>query len=510
MSFIPKDDNTGENFNDNPSLSSNRLDVNNISAWFRNNGTFNRNPIGNPGFEWPKDSLKYARFVSGIWLGAKVGNDTLITHAYYDSQYLPGYIDDNGMPMGRDDPLYRIYKIERGDTLSSDYLNWPVNQGAYTNSFGKPFLLGTQTMFYVFTDGYKDYHVGSPGNTAPLKAQILQTNWAYSNVNLRDVIFTEFRIINRSNIQWDNAYFGFWTDDDVGNYGDDAIGIDTIRNLTYTYNFDNYDPEYGYAPPCVGIILLRSPVRYTGDPKDTVKLYQPPGSSNLLVKPRSKFTGLTVFNDSRNKYEKPRNYIEAYRFFEGRKLDNTPWINPVTNQPTVKVYSGIPETGTGWNMSNGDERRTLTSFGNITVLPNDTQSVIIAQVIARGSSNLNSITRLRELSDHVQSVYDNNFQDVLSVNNFSDEIPVGFKLHQNYPNPFNPSTVISYELRVTSFAKLIVYDVLGNEVSVLVNEKQNPGIYNIEFDGSNFSSGVYFYKITAGNFSETKRMVLLK
>jgi len=85
-----------------------------------------------------------------------------------------------------------------------------------------------------------------------------------------------------------------------------------------------------------------------------------------------------------------------------------------------------------------------------------------------------------------------------------------YSLSQNFPNPFNPKTVISYELPVTGNAKLKVFDVLGNEVAVLVNEKQNPGSYSVEFDGSSFASGVYFYKLTAGDFVETKRMILLK
>jgi len=97
-----------------------------------------------------------------------------------------------------------------------------------------------------------------------------------------------------------------------------------------------------------------------------------------------------------------------------------------------------------------------------------------------------------------------------NFSNISSEIPEKFSLSQNYPNPFNPRTVISYELRVTSFAKLIVYDVLGNEVATLVNDKQSAGTYSVEFDGSGFASGVYFYKLEAGEFSETKRMVLLK
>lgn len=86
----------------------------------------------------------------------------------------------------------------------------------------------------------------------------------------------------------------------------------------------------------------------------------------------------------------------------------------------------------------------------------------------------------------------------------------GFYLSQNYPNPFNPKTVISYELRVAGNAELKVFDVLGNEIAELVNEKQNAGSYSVDFDGSNFSSGVYFYKLTAGDFAETRRMVLIK
>jgi len=83
-------------------------------------------------------------------------------------------------------------------------------------------------------------------------------------------------------------------------------------------------------------------------------------------------------------------------------------------------------------------------------------------------------------------------------------------LDQNYPNPFNPNTVISYRLAISSFAKLNVYDVLGNEVELLVNQKQTVGVYEVDFDGSNLPSGIYFYKLTSDNFTETKRMILLK
>ncbi len=83
-------------------------------------------------------------------------------------------------------------------------------------------------------------------------------------------------------------------------------------------------------------------------------------------------------------------------------------------------------------------------------------------------------------------------------------------LQQNYPNPFNPNTVIIYQLPVSSFAKLKVYDILGNEIAILVNERQNAGSYSVEFDASNYPSGIYYYKLEAGSFSEVRKMIFLK
>lgn len=88
--------------------------------------------------------------------------------------------------------------------------------------------------------------------------------------------------------------------------------------------------------------------------------------------------------------------------------------------------------------------------------------------------------------------------------------PFKYALSQNYPNPFNPSTGIRYEIPNSSFVKLVVFDALGREVRTLVNEKQSPGTYEITFNASQYPSGVYYYKLTAEEFSDTKRMVLIK
>lgn len=88
--------------------------------------------------------------------------------------------------------------------------------------------------------------------------------------------------------------------------------------------------------------------------------------------------------------------------------------------------------------------------------------------------------------------------------------PVKFLLSQNFPNPFNPVTVISYRIAAGSFVSLKVFDILGNNIAELINEKQSPGSYVVNFDGSNMPSGIYFYTLNAGSFKETKRMLLIK
>jgi hypothetical protein len=85
-----------------------------------------------------------------------------------------------------------------------------------------------------------------------------------------------------------------------------------------------------------------------------------------------------------------------------------------------------------------------------------------------------------------------------------------FDLQQNYPNPFNPSTKISWQSPLASHQTLKVFDVLGNEITTLVNEFRNAGRYEIEFKAEGLPSGLYFYKLQAGSFTQTRKMILLK
>ena len=99
---------------------------------------------------------------------------------------------------------------------------------------------------------------------------------------------------------------------------------------------------------------------------------------------------------------------------------------------------------------------------------------------------------------------------IMNVKLISTKTPNEFHLLQNYPNPFNPTTTIRYDIKTKDNVELKVFDLLGREIATLVNENQTPGTYEVVFDATSLPSGVYFYQLKAGNFVETRKMVLIK
>jgi photosystem II stability/assembly factor-like uncharacterized protein len=108
------------------------------------------------------------------------------------------------------------------------------------------------------------------------------------------------------------------------------------------------------------------------------------------------------------------------------------------------------------------------------------------------------------------SVWKRPLSEVVGIQNFSTEIPSKYSLSQNYPNPFNPVTKVKFSILNAGNVKITVYNVQGREVQTLVNESLKPGTYEASFDGSQITSGVYFYKLITDGFTETKKMVLIK
>lgn len=99
---------------------------------------------------------------------------------------------------------------------------------------------------------------------------------------------------------------------------------------------------------------------------------------------------------------------------------------------------------------------------------------------------------------------------VIGIKNISSEVPDKFQLMQNYPNPFNPTTIVRWQMKENALVTLKIFDITGRQIGVYVNEKLKAGVYETKIDASGLSSGVYFYRLQAGNFVDTKKMILLK
>ena len=119
-----------------------------------------------------------------------------------------------------------------------------------------------------------------------------------------------------------------------------------------------------------------------------------------------------------------------------------------------------------------------------------------------------------------QSVWRRLLSEMIGIQNISTEIPGKYSLSQNYPNPFNPTTKIKFEIPLSRvvdalggrgvLTQLIIYDILGREVAILVNEPLQPGTYEVDFDGTRYPSGIYFYRLSSGDFKAANKMIILK
>lgn len=511
-----------------------QLKANNINSYFYRRGIFDNRNGNSSGFEWPKGSGKSAIYTAGLCIGAFVNGSLREAMASYSGEYSPGYCE-NGNYYTND--YFKIYKISRGDNQNTnwDWAHWgemvpygapyiDVNlNGIYEPAIDTPGVRwAKETLFYCMTDAKASGHSpgeGFGGGTTPLGAEVHLTAWAYDIAGLEDVQFISYDIINKSTSTWNAVKMGIVSDPDLGNANDDYIGCDTTLKLGFCYNGDNDDADYGINPPAVGITLLRSPLNRSVTPNLRI------GFTSFAY-----FTGTSTGPPPCESDPNGESYA-AYLMLSGYKKDSTCWLDPTQIPPrkTKYCYPGDPETNTGWTEVKGSiwncgldttgaihspnpkgDRRFVLGSGanNFNMIPGESQKFVIAQLIARDSGHLKSVTKLKNLCAYVRNFYESNFP--IGVNQISVEVPDRFKLEQNYPNPFNNSSKIKYQITKSSDVKLIVYDLLGREVIILVNEKLNAGEYEVIFNAGALASGVYFYKLVAGDFSEVRRMVLIK
>jgi hypothetical protein len=514
-----------------------------------NNGDGSYNPLaGSGGFYWPgglcaktpaifEDGLVYGGIINGA---ANVGGST------YRHGWQPGAILPNGTPADSNSASYSIWKIKKNwnsmppgpikDEYLFNYESWPGQFGApftdvdgdgkFTRGIDKPQFIGDEQLYFTandFDSATTAFLYGSP----PMGLEFHVTVWAYDTDDfLKDVVFKKYQIINKGNKTINDMYLSYWTDDDMGDANDDVVGCDTTLSLGFTYNGDNDDAGfYGINPPAVGHLLVQGPV-VKAELLDSAKFKGNwrKGYKNLTMTSFAFYIGgSSIYSDpDMGSYEGTK---EFYNYMRGLIWNGDNFINPNTGEPTKFTLSGDPVNGTGWyegaGWPNGEkpgDRRYVLSSGSFTMAPGDTQEVVYAIFMARGTDNIQSVAELKNTAKKIHEFYDNLI--ITGVNDNIDRIiPDKFKLYQNYPNPFNPTTTIMYAIPSSvnghsSLVQLIIYNILGEEVITLVNEKQAPGNYEVNFDASGLASGVYIYRLKINNgfnkMTQTRKMLLLK
>ncbi|NOY06443.1 MAG: hypothetical protein GXO82_07410, partial [Chlorobi bacterium] len=418
------------------------ISINNILMWMGNNGDMAFNPITNEaGLEWPKGSGKYLVMKDGFVIGGKIDGKIRIAGSTYRQGFQAGKILPDGTP---DDPSlsrYRIYKVrkirssqyyqmsaEEQERLARDFKEWPAEDGApYTdrNNNGRydpdftawldnwdnsdePFIVGNEVLWFVMNDMDSLRSMRLYG-TPPIGLEVQVLVWGYDNYGpLGNTVFVKYTIINKGGENLTDAYFAKWSDIDVGNPDDDLVGVDTLLNLGYGYNFNVNDGVYKISP-AVGYDFLQGPV--VPQPGATAK-YNFGDRTGYRNLPMTSFIFYIGGDPIYMSAPLGDGYVQMYNNLLGKMWNGTYPHDPITNQPTKFLCAGDPITGRGWvdgRTTMPSDRTILPSSGPFTLAVGDTQEVVVGTIVARGADRLNSVQMLRYYDRFIQVAFNYNF-----------------------------------------------------------------------------------------------------
>ncbi|MBI3872215.1 MAG: hypothetical protein HY304_03950 [candidate division Zixibacteria bacterium] len=391
------------------------IGVNNLQMMVSNVGSFAYDPSNSlgksDGLYFPRGAKTTVVFAGGLWVGARVNGSPRIALAEYSNEYSPG-----GMANGTfipDQGRFHVYKISRGDDAAgnSDWANWPFADGAPAlknaargdslDEHGHviPEVLGDQALYSVYNDANPGAHTNRAGSTAPLGLEVRQYVFAFARGGaLGNTIYLRFRIINNGANRLDDTYISIWCDPDVGDASDDFVGCDTTLSLGYAYN-SGPDAIYGDGVPAVGFDFLQGPI--VPAPGDSAHQ-----GSRWVHDYRN--LPMTSFNAYVNGTD-PTNSIQTYNYMRGLLPNGSPVVDPV-GDTTVFMNAGDPVTGAGWLDVNPSDRRFMMTSGPFTMVPGDTQEVVVAVLVGQSGDPIASITDLRSVDQKAQAVFDLNFQ----------------------------------------------------------------------------------------------------
>ncbi len=292
----------------------------------------------------------------------------------------------------------------------------------------QPKLIGAVTAWCVYND-----RLNRRFSSQPMNCEIQQLAFAFATAGeVGRAVFFKFRVINRnipnpnnpSTGLWKNTYFAVFNDNDLGDAGDDLVGVDTLRSLAYCYNGAPSDPVYGTPPPAVGVDYFQGPfkrknVPFTGTPRpvelDTRPTITLPDNT---VIPNPRFNQPATLGASAHvRFDNAGGPIgdpetgradHVYNFMRGLDKNGNPLGN--TEPGSNFMFPGDPETGQGIIETQLADKRQLIVTGPFDVYAGEEQLVVIGVHIAQGTSNLNSVTRLRQENFAIQAIFDANFK----------------------------------------------------------------------------------------------------
>ncbi len=490
------------------------VNANQILMFVTNLGNFGRDLSGVFGYDagtfFPYTSIANIEsgatssplYAAGLWLGGKIDGDVRVAISEYTSEYVPGPM--SGGTFQADRPAFKVYKLH-ADSLAgnpnSDYLNWPVSQGAPLNAGGTPAIELKQTLWTVFNDADTNAHTNNAAQTLPLGIEVHHTASATDDfLSMEDQsIFMKYNLYNRSPDTIKDFYVALWADPDLGGYDDDLVGCDSLDNLFFCYNSSDTDSYYGSTPPAVGFKLIYGPVVPSSGDSAVFNGQWKYGYRNLEMTSFSRTTNGTDPND----------YTETYNLLQGLTKSGAAYISPTTGEANSYMMSGDPVASTGDLDYDPSDRRMMGTWGPFDFNPGDSQFVVIKMTIGYATNRLTSIVDMRDIINRPYGI------PTAVDNTPTGNLPSGYSLAQNYPNPFNPSTSIEYSLPSRSHVKITVHNVLGQEVTTLINTERPAGHHIVQWNGTDnhgeiVSTGIYLYRIEAGVYTETRKMMFVK
>lgn len=546
------------------------LDINNVKAGIANRSDMHWDLGGNGNalYEVPKDSGKQSNFASALWIGGLDNGGQLHggaqTYRQGGVDFWPGPLDtitatiDSTTSMNYD----KIWKVSYTDintfvnaynsgsvVATPDMLTWPAhgtgnssknlapfvdhnNDGIYNPNDGDyPKIKGDQALYFIYNDKLAAHST----SFTPMGIEVQGMAYAYgcpSVVNghneLTYTTFYDYKIINRSSINYHDVFVSMWSDVDLGNYNDDYIGSNVADNYGYAYNADANDESvsgvtgYGSYIPAQGFNIVKGPLANLNDGVDN--------NNNGVVDEIGEDCKLNKFNFFNNSFPgvplqttDPSSGIEYYNVMTGLWKDGTPFtcggsgyggtINTnwaFSGDPNNSGINTDPSNTCGYWIEQGapGDRRMILSSGPFTLNAGQMQEVEYAFVTSFDSSAaFGGSMSLGKLKTDIQKI--NTFYNQVNKPNCLQSITVGITEvpKQNdfalYPNPAKSLITISSTINGQANVSYEIVDVLGKVV--LQNENNASDKFSINIHDLN--SGIYFLRIQVNNSVVVKKFV---